>query len=273
MIIFGLKIAFAFCYSIWIYKSFGFKDIIEQITDIDKLKYFLLDGHFILFVFLVLLLYSVFFKLSTRLFSIAGTVSMWLTRPVILILLNVLSLIIYFIAWPFYGKFLYKPYFKLIDENEPLTHMQGLIKWFFLKAEILTSPEQKIHSSKEAARLLKEIRYELIENGDKIYNKIHTRFMLGLLLYIYYFFHLHSIYENVPYLDKFIFIFCLITILIQLFLYWGYSHFRVIYFFFIWMYRGIHKQDLQVKIDSLNVLLDAMQAMNMEVNGTDDKKE
>jgi hypothetical protein len=273
MIIFGLKMSFAFCYSIWIYKSFGFKDIVEQITDINKLKYFLFDGHFILFVFLFLLLYSLFFKFSTKLFSLIGKISMWVAHPLLIIILNILTLVVSLIFWPIFRKFLYRPFTKIIDDNEPLTHIQSFIKWFFLKADILTSPEQKIHSSKEASRLLKEIRNELIENGDKIYNNIHTRFMLGLLLYIYYFYNLHPIYENVPYLDKFIFIFCLITILIQLFLYWVYSHFRIIYFLFIWTYRGIHRQDLQVKLDSLNVLLDGMQSMNKESDvNSDDKK-
>ncbi len=246
MIIFVLKVSFAFCYAIWIYKHFGFLDIVDQITSIDKLKYFLFDGHFILFTFLFLLLYFLFFKFSTIVFSMVGMLSMWLVKIASKIVLNILVFALSLIFWPFLREFKYRPFWKIIDTVKPLNDIGNFIKWFFLKIGILKSPEQKIHSSKEAAKLLKEIRTEIIENGDRIYNKIHTRFVFGILLYALYFYYLHPNY-NVSYLDQFIFYFCLITVSLQLLTYWAYNHFRIIYYVYLLGYRDIHRQEIGVK--------------------------
>lgn len=256
MIIFALKVSFTFCYCIWIYKYFGVTDIVEQITNTDKLKYFLFNGHFILFIFLFLLLYFIFFKLSTFIFSFLGVLSMWVIEFILKLGLNVFVFATSLILWPFLRQFKYRPFWKIVDEIKPLYDIGNFIKWFFLKIGILKSPEQKIHSSKEAAKLLKEIRTEIVDNGDRIYNKIHMRFIFGILLYCFYFHYLHPIY-NTPYIDKFIFYFCLITVSIQLFVYWVYNHFRVIYYIYLLGYRDIHHQEVFIK--SLSEVLDRIE--------------
>jgi hypothetical protein len=244
MIIFILKVSFAFCYSIWTYKYYGHTDIVEQITDINKLKYFLFDGHFILFIFLFLLLYFIFFKFSTILFSASGMLSMWVFQAASRIILNVLAFLLSLIAWPFIRKFNYRPFWKILKNNEPLNQIGGIFKWLFLKAGLLKSPEQRIHSSKEATKLLKEMKIEIIENGDRIYNKMHMRFVFVVLLYIFYFYGVHAWYKSIPHLDGFIYYFCLVVLLLQLLSYWAYNHFRIIYYIFIVAYRDIHRNDV-----------------------------
>lgn len=265
MVVFVLKASFAFCYSIWVYKYLGCNDIIEQITNIDSLNYFLFNGHFILFIFLFLLLYFLFFKFSTTIFSIIGIMSMWILQVAFKFILNVLAFIFSLIAWPKLRSFKYKPFWKIMKDNEPLNDIGYFIKWIFLKAGILKSPEQKIHSSKEASELLKEMKDELIDNRDKVYDKIHTRFILGVLLYVFYFYYLHDNYQKLPYVDNFIFYFCLITILLQLLSYWAYNHSRVLYYVCLLSYRGIHRQDLFSKpLEELLVEFQETEEMSKE---------
>ncbi len=256
MIIFVLKASFAFCYAIWIYKYLGFADIVDQITDMAKLKHFLFDGHFILFIFLFLLLYFVFFKFSTVIFSAIGMISMWLANIISKIILNVLVFVLAVIFWLPLKGFKYRPFWKIIDTIKPLNDIGNLIKWVFLKVGVLKSPEQKIHSSKDAAKILKELRAEIVENGDRIYTKIHTRFVFGILLYGLYFYYLHPGYD-VHYVDQFIFYFCLITVFLQLLTYWAYNHFRIIYYIYLLGYRDIHRQEIYMK--SLSELLNRME--------------
>ncbi len=245
MVLFVLKVAFAFCYSVWIYKSNGFITIVEDITSWEKLKYFLLDGHFILFIFLFLLLYFLFFKASATVFSIVGVISMGLFIFFSRIILNLIAFAFSLLFWPFIREFLYSPFWKIRKDNEPLQEIGNGLKWFFLKVGVLRSPEQRIHSSKEAVKFLKEMRTEIIDHSERIYSKIHLRFVLGVLLYIFYFYYLSPDYSSVPFLNEFIFYFCLITILLQLLFYWAYNYFRSIYYCCLTAYREIHRSDVQ----------------------------
>lgn len=275
IILFILKVAFVVCYAIWIYELCGFVNIVEQITVFEKLKVFILEGHFILFIFLCLLLYFVFYKATVWIFEPIGRVCAFLLSAAVKIFLNALSFVIALIAWPFLKKFIFTIKWK-ITTNDLLEMPIKFFRWLFLKAGLLQTREQKIHSSKRARKMLAEIKTELVENGDRVLSKIHLRFVLTILLYCLYFYKIHDEYEAVPYLDRFIFWFCTINCIIQLIAYWFYIHFRVIYYLNLIMFRGIHREELAVEKAFENVLLelsDEVDKLEPESNHDTDKSE
>ncbi len=247
IIIFSLKVLFATCFSVLIYKRYGKIDIVDQITDLDRLKYFVLDGHLILFAFLFLFLYFLFFKATSLPFRLLGELFIFIVRWSLVIVGNILVLILQIIFFPFFRKWEYKPMrFKFNNDNKELISIP-LTKWIkdlFVKAGILKSKKQKIHSSKNIKEALQFLKKELIENKYKMFNKIHDRFILGFLLCLFYTVELHSQYINQPYLKEIVWSFCLLNAMAQLCSFWLYKNVKIIYWFYLMSVRNIHQEEV-----------------------------
>jgi|SRR6185312_2602561 len=242
IILFSLKIIFALCYSIWIYKYYALTDLIEVLTNLDKLKIFLVKGLFIPFVFLFLLLYFIFFSISEILFVIVGWLFSKLLYIPFFIALNLLDIFISFILCFFTKKFVYKPFYKI--KKFRLNNNGGGIafRYMFYKVGILKTKHQKFRE-KDRLQKMRELKKILIMDKEKIFYKIYIRFIFAVLLYIFYFFNLKSILST-PFFDAFIYWFCLVLAILQLTFYILYTKFRTFYFMGIFSFRAMHEYDL-----------------------------
>lgn len=265
MVIFVLQVLFALTYSVWIYQYFGVADIVGKITDINKLKHFIFNGHCLLFIFLFMLLYFVFFKLLPLIIQVLEELALLVIKVAGVILLNILIFVLAIIFWYKTKTFRYRPFWKISDKNEKnpysfsLKRLGRFYKWVYLKAGILRSPEQKIRSSKEAARMLKEMRKQMIDSAEKVFDRIQTRFIFGMLLYVLYFYSLKADYNFPSFVNDLIFGFCIINSLVQFLAYCFYKNFRISYYFLLIGHRDIHRRDISGS-DLLTMIDDAIQA-------------
>jgi hypothetical protein len=104
-----------------------------------------------------------------------------------------------------------------------------------------------VRSAKELNELIKKMRIVMVKNSEPVYTRIYTKFMFATLLLAFYFYYLRDIKKFVPAVDTVLFWVCVSIASVQVILYWMYNNFRVIYYFYLMLYRGVHKRDLLEK--------------------------
>jgi hypothetical protein len=248
IVITSLKLLFALCFTIWAYCLIGVKNITEQVVTLEKLKPFILNGHIILFLFVYYLLYQLFFYYSRYAFSLIGRISYWVMRLVYYLAFSViLDFVFSLIAWPFIKKFKFKLSVTPSINDGFFAFFYKRFKWLMHKGKIMRSKEQRMRSSKELSDVIKRMKVILIKGSDEIYNQMHTMFMFTVLFCVFYFFYIKETSQLIPIVDTIVLWACVIIGSFQIFLYWLYTNFRLIYYFYLLIYRGFHKQEVLEK--------------------------
>jgi hypothetical protein len=242
-----LKLLFTFSYTVLLYKLVGITSIVEEFISYDKLKVFIFSGNILLFLMVFYVLYEVFFYYLTGVFSLIGTVSYWIFIVTFFVTLNLLALFFSIIFLFFMQGFKYKPFYKLNMEDGFYEHYSKFFKSFLARKRLLKSKEQRLRSSKELTELMKEIRKVMIDEPKSAFNNLFTNFMFISLWTCYYFIYIKGFYGLPEYVDKIMFVVFLIIGGFQLFLYWIYRNYRVVYKLYLLIYRKTHQREILEK--------------------------
>ncbi len=245
IIITCLKLLFALCYTTWAYSLIGVENITDQVVTLEKLKPFILNGHVILFLFVFYLLYQLFFNYSSWVFSLIGKISYLIARIVYYIVFSlIIDFIFSLIAWPFTKQFRFELRRKPNIEDGFFAFSYKFFKKLMHKGKLLKSKEQRVRSSKQLADTMKKMKEVMIEGSEEVFKHIHTVFMFSLLFCVFYFFYIREVASINAVMDKIVLWTCIVIGSFQILLYWLYRNFRLLYYFYLLLYRGFHKQDV-----------------------------
>lgn len=181
LIIASIKFLFSLCFSIWIFETIGLTDIIQHLTEREKLKLFIFKGYIILFALCFYLLYQVFFNISSYIFAFVASVSYYLFRVALYITGKIFDFLLALIKWPFIKKFnfTFKPNVNIYDDGF-FSFIFKIAKKILVKAELMKSTEQSIISSKKLYNITTLFK-EALANKHIIFNRIHVIFMFSVL--------------------------------------------------------------------------------------------